>query len=360
MTLRERMLSVYRGQMPDRPAVGIYTRYLPRGGVERAARNLGLGVIAYMPLCTQMGPPWHMLPGFLSEVRDASLASHYRWENSHLVERRIYETQAGSVWAEIGQSVGAGSEHISSFYIKSIEDYATMKRLVENTVMSSNTALFEDTVRAIGSDGVVMGRMDRTPYQKLLLELAGAERFLTDLYDEPEPVEELMDALARRYREQVDRAMDSSAELIWIPDNVTVDMTPPAFYEKYLLELYRYCVTCAHQVGKTVVAHYDGKVAPLVPLIRQTGVDVIESVSQPSIGGDLTYAQWLENFPDKVILPNFPSNLCNASDAEIERCVSGYLEAAQGRPFMLQISEDLADGTWDRVIPLVTEAMAQA
>jgi hypothetical protein len=55
-----------------------------------------------------------------------------------------------------------------------------------------------------------------------------------------------------------------------------------------------------------------------------------------------------------AILPNFPSNLCDAPDEAIKACVRDYLESASGRPFMLQISEDLAEGTWRRVIPLVT------
>jgi hypothetical protein len=358
MTMRERMSGIYRGEMPGRPVLGIYARYLPRGSIEREARNNGLGIIDYIPLTTQAGPPWHMLPGFLSQVGDVELTSRYHWENGQMRERRTYDTPVGTVWSDIGKSKGAGSEHISAYYIKSPEDYRVMKHIVENAVLGSNGEMYDQAVEAMGDDGVIMGRMDRTPYQKLLLELAGGERFLTDLYDDPEPVEELMQAMARRYREQVGRAMESAAPVIWIPDNVTVDMTPPRYFETYLLDLYKYCVLCAHQVGKIVVAHYDGKAKPLVPLIRQSEIDVLESVSDPVIGGDMTYSQWREAFPDKVILPNFPSNLCNSPDQEVIAAIEQLKKDAAGRPFMLQISEDLAEGTWRRVIPLVTRAMA--
>ena len=357
MTMRERMLGVYHGKVQDTPVVGIYSRYLPRGAVERAVRNSGLGIIDYIPLTSQAGPPWHMLPGFLSQVQDCEMTSRYHWDGGHMRERRTYETPVGTVWSDIGKSKGAGSEHISAYYIKAVDDYRVMKHIVENAVLTSNNEMFCQAEEALGDDGVIMGRMDRTPYQKLLLELAGGERFLTDLYDDPEPVEELMDAMAVRYREQVNRAMESAASIIWIPDNVTVDMTPPRYFEKYLLDLYKYCVQCAHQAGKIVVAHFDGKVKPLVPLIRQAGMDVLESVSSPVIGGDMTYGQWREAFPDKVILPNFPSNLCTAPDEEIIATIGQLKQEAAGMPFMLQISEDLAEGTWRRVIPLVTRAM---
>jgi len=45
MSIHDRMMAVYRGQRPDRVPVAIYSRYLPRGACERAARELGLGII---------------------------------------------------------------------------------------------------------------------------------------------------------------------------------------------------------------------------------------------------------------------------------------------------------------------------
>jgi hypothetical protein len=315
---------------------------------------MGMGLIDYVPLTTQIGPPWHMLPGFLSEIEGASLTVRHYWKDGLMRQERVYDTPVGRVSSDVGQSVGAGSEHIASYYLKSPEDYRTMRWIALHAHLASNTALYRTAAERMGEDGVVMGRMDRTPYQKLLLELAGGEQFLMDLYDDPEPVEELMEALGKRYKEQVDRAMDSPAELIWIPDNVTVDMTPPAACEKYLLPYYEYCVKCARQAGKRVVVHYDGRIRPLIPFLKRTGADVLESVSAPTIGGDMTYREAASALPEMVILPNFPSNLCNAPDEAIESCVEDFLTAAAGRPFMLQISEDLAEGTWRRVIPLVT------
>ena len=357
MTIRERMMSVYRNEMPDKPAVGIYARYLARGSMERKARNDGLGIIAYVPLSTQIGPPWHMLDGFLSEVKDAELTSRYFYKNKTLYERRTYHTPAGDVSAEIGKSAGEGSEHIAKYYIDRAEDYRVMDFIVRNTILSPNRELFRRARRELGEDGVVMGRMDRTPYQKLLIELAGPERFLMDLFDESEIVEELLETMGRRYREQIDMAMDSEADIIWLPDNVTVDMTPPGNYQKYLMPHYQYCVKCAKEAGKLVAAHYDGKIRPISDLINEIGFDVIESVSDPMISGDMTFAEAVGAFPGKVILPNFPSNLSEAPKEEIRDFISRLKEQAKGIPLMLQISEDLAENSYERVIPAILEAM---
>lgn len=61
--------------------------------------------------------------------------------------------------------------------------------------------------------------------------------------------------------------MDSSAEILWMPENVTVDMTPPSQFEKYHLGAYQKYTNWAHQSGKTVIAHFDGKVKPLLGTI---------------------------------------------------------------------------------------------
>jgi len=68
---RQRMMAVYRNQLPDVCPVSIYSRYLPRGTVERQVRSMGVGIIEYHPVTTLLAPPWHMKPGFLSEVAGA-------------------------------------------------------------------------------------------------------------------------------------------------------------------------------------------------------------------------------------------------------------------------------------------------
>lgn len=359
MTIRERMLAAYRGEKQDKPALGIYARYLPHGEIERQVRNQGLGIIEYVPLTTQIGPPWHMLPGFLSEVPGVKLTSNYSWSGGKVREERTYTGETGAISTLIGSDKGAGSEHISSYYIKDLDDYLVMKEIVEKAVLKPNTELYRTTKERLGEDGVVMGRMDRTPYQKLLLELAGAETFLVDLALDPEPVEELMEAIGKRFKEQVEMMAESDAEVIWLPDNITVDMTSPKAFRKYHLEYYQYCVKCAHQAGKRVAAHFDGKLRPLIPLIQESGIDIVESVSEARIGGDMGYWEAQQALPDKVILPNFPANLSYESDEAVRDYIHELRTKMGENSFMLQISEDLPDGTWIRMIPLIAQCMSE-
>ena len=357
MTLRERMESVYKNQVPDKPALGIYTRYIKRGAIEREVRNLGMGIIDYVALTTQLGPPWHMIPEFVSEIKNTEMSVTTYFEHGVCKTRRTFKTPIGELYAEVSASVGDGSEHISKYYVTTPDDYKIMKYIVEHTVFKKNENVYQARKRDLGDDGVVLGRLDRNPYQKLLIELVGVENFLLDLYTDPDPVLEVLHLMDMRMAEQLDMALESSAEILWMPDNVTSDMTPPDCFEKYLLPYYKKYSKLAHQAGKTIVAHFDGKIKALASLINESGIDVIESVSNPDIGGDVSYADALSMFSDKVVIPNFPSNLSLQTEAEIVAYVNEIKKTAQGKPFMLQVSEDLDTNSYLRVLPIISRAM---
>lgn len=359
MSMRERMLAAYRNQVPDHIPVCIYTRYLPRGAAERHIRNLGLGIVEYHPVVSLLAPPWHILPGYLSEVRGADFDLRYRWEHGKRIERRVYTTPVGTIYQDVSQDpAGAGSEHIHKRYLTTPADYRTLQYIVEHTVFHRNEDAIRAKIAEVGEDGVVLGRMDRSPHQKILIELAGTEEFLLSLYTDPEPVLSLMDAMDAKMDEMFALALDSAVDVIWQPDNVTADLTPPRSFAKYVLPFYHKHAAAVRAAGKAYVVHLDGRIRALQGLLNQVEFDAIESLSFPEIGGDYTLSEARTAFPGKAILPNFPSNRCQESDDAIAAYVHALLdEAGTTTPFMLQISEDLPPGEWQRVLPIIAQAV---
>ena len=243
----------------------------------------------------------------------------------------------------------------SKYYINSPDDYKVMQYLVENTVFKRNEEAIRIKTRDLGSDGVVLGRVDRCPYQKILIELAGAQQFLIDLYTNPEPVLELMDEMDRKMDEAFSMIIESGVEVIWQPDNITSDMTPPDCFKKYCLPFYKKHAKQVKQARKPYIIHMDGRIKALKELINQAGFSGIESLSFPDIGGDYTLTEARNDFHDMVIIPNFPSNLCIRKDEEIIDFITNLkAEAGDEIPFMLQVSEDLDDSQWMRVLPMLT------
>lgn len=87
-SVHDRLLAVYRREMPDHIPIGAYQRYAPRGLAERQAREIGLGTIAYVPVVSMPGPPWHLYPGYLSEIRGANLRINHRWDSATTTAHR--------------------------------------------------------------------------------------------------------------------------------------------------------------------------------------------------------------------------------------------------------------------------------
>ena len=358
MTIRERMMAVYRYQVPDQVPVSIYARYLPRGSTERMVRDLGLGILDYVPLTTLLAPPWHTHAGFVSEVQGAEFDICFTWENGQKHETRIYRTPLGTLTQRIRQDPTYGSDWTEKFYLSSPEDYKIMQYIVEHTVLRKNEEAFLTRQEDMGEDGVVLGRVDRCPFQKLLIELAGPERFLVDLYTDPDPALELLAAMDKKMDEVFEMVCESGAEVIWQPDNVSCDMTPPKCFEEYLLPYYLKQGKKLRERGKIYVVHMDGRVRAIKEMIALTPIDGIESFSFPEIGGDLPIADAALGWPGKVILPNFPSSLATQDETAIVTFLDKLLrEVGPGRPFMLQISEDIPPGSWRHALPVLCQRL---
>lgn len=358
MTIQQRMMAVYRNQMPDQIPIGIYNRYLPRGSSARELRNMGLGTIDYHPIVSLLAPPWHTYEGFISEVKGAEFNISFHWEDGQMLESRNYKTKVGSITQITRKDPVYGSDWINKHYINSPDDYRILQYIVENTVFHRNEKRLLEKMNNLGSDGVVLGRVDRCPFQKLLIELAGPEQFLVDLQTNPEPVEDLLEVMDSKLNEAFEMALDCPAEIIWQPDNVTADMTPPNYFQKYCAAFYEKYGSRLRNAGKRYAIHMDGKLKAIKKLIAQSPFDVVESMSLPIIGGDMSFSEAKEAWPDKVILPNFPSSLCTESEEDIETFLAKLLEEVGTQTaFMLQISEDIPADQYKRVIPILCRFM---
>jgi hypothetical protein len=358
MTVRQRMLAVFRNTAPDKIPVSIYNRYHRVGEVERVARNHGLGILHFEPAVSLLAPPWHLHPGYVSEVKGAVFSITLTWENGEQVETRTYETPLGSICQRIVKDPVFGSDWINKHYIKGPEDYTVMRYIVENTVFKTRYAEIKQKIEDLGEDGVVLGRVDRLPYQKLLLELAGPERLFIDLARNPKPVLDLLDIMDARQGEQFELALQSGAEVIWQPDNITADMTPPKNFEKYILPLYQERGQACRKAGKVYTVHMDGRLDAIKGQIARSPFDVVESFSFREMGGDLSTEEALSAWPDKVLCPNFPASLADRPREEIEAYLRNMAASFGERPFMLQISEDIPLSSYGHVLPALTEILA--
>ena len=78
-------------------------------------------------------------------------------------------------------------------------------------------------------------------------------------------------------------------EIINFGDNIHASTLPPAWFEKFVLPAYIRRCDRLHAGGKSVHAHWDGDVGPLLRYVRQTRLDGIEAIT-PRPQGDVSLA----------------------------------------------------------------------
>lgn len=357
-TLRTQLYDGYMGRYTENVPLGVYSRYLPRGQAERTARNNGLGIIDYYPPVSLIAPPWHILPGFISKVKNAEFTIKYAWDSGKLIQERSFQTPVGNLYQLTeDDSSGAGSEHIVKHYVTKKEDYSILQYIIENTVFSSNLDEYQRRDTHISGDGIVLSRIDRSGFQKLLLELVGPERFLLDLFDFPGTVEELIGCIDEKGDEQLKMVLSQGHTLIWQPDNITSDMTPPTYFEQYHLPLYQKRQKLIEEMtGGKFIIHIDGKSKALAPFLRKGNDFILESFSLPCIGGDVELEDAPALFSGQRVFPNLPSNWSALSDDRFEEeCLALKEQLCNlDYPTILQISEDLPEYAYIRLLPILT------
>ncbi|MBN2376408.1 MAG: hypothetical protein JXD22_08405 [Sedimentisphaerales bacterium] len=342
MTNHDRMMAVYRNQLPDVIPVGIYAKQFPRGYDERKFRSMGLGMIDYYPVTSMMGPPYRMGPGFLSEIKGAEFTVRHIWENGEHIELKTYKTKVGTVSQRVRKDPMYSSDWVVKDYIEKPEDYKIVQFLIENSVIRNNAKPLAQKMKEMGNDGVILGRIDRSPFQKVLIELANPEIFLMDIITGVAYAEELLEAMAHKYADILKWIPETPAEVVWQTENLSGDLTSPSLFEKYCLPLYNKITTCFDRKEKPFVVHTDGRMKPLLDLIAKSPFDACESFSYPEMGNDVTFTQAQQTWPGKVILPNWPASLCYESRKTIDAFLALKLEeVGLDKPYMIQFSEDV-------------------
>ncbi len=355
-TIRSRLLSVYKNTAAGIRAAASYVRYIPRGDQERVLRNSGLGLIDFYPAVSLLAPAWHTHEGYISTVKGAVFQIEHYEEDGFPTEKRSYRTPVGTVCQRIQKDPQGQSDWTRQYYISTEDDYRVVQYLAEHTVFRPHHREITARLADLGEDGVLLARLDRSPFQKILVELASPETFLMDMLTRTPAAIALLETLRDRLMEQVDLACQSPAQLVWQPDNLSGDMTPPDLFKEFVLPFYQEASERVRNAGKVYVVHMDGRMKSLCNMIAESGVPVIESFSLPDVGGDISLEEAYAVWPSKVILPNFPASWCEKNDDAIRLALAEMLAAVpKTANVIIQISEDLTPNQFYRVGRLLTE-----
>ena len=305
MNPRERILALLKRESPDRIPFSHFERHLPRGEMERKARNMGMGLLCYRPCYTESVSGVKIT----TQEEPGSVITTYDTPIGSLTE--VMRVGVGYGQALFGRDWRGIQPLRTQYLVKKPEDYRVLKFVIENTHYKPYYFPVEDQLRRLGDDGIVITTLPYEPMQRLLVTWVGTRLYI-DLRRNREEVEGVCSALGQKYEEELfPIAAGSPSEVIAFGGNIDSVLVSPSMFERYYLPAYEKCWKVIHSEGKLLNVHMDGKLKALTELIAKSRVDVIEAVTPPPMG-DLPLDVALSAWKEKIIWVNFPSAISTA------------------------------------------------
>jgi len=342
VTIRDDVMAVLKGEVPERIPWLIYANLLPRGFIERKLREMGLGLAIG---CS------------VYRIIRHNVTIEERIEGDYLY--RIYRTPIGSSYEKyrVGLKRGTGDSWRVEYLIKSDKDYDIVEFIIEDMEYEPYYDEFLMIERDLGEDGVVFAWGDYTPLMKIIIELMGFRKFAIEIYRNPERIKELMKLIDEKERELYGIIAESPAEIVKVGDNIDSMLVSPEHFKEYCVPYYNAYAGILHGKGKIVMSHMDGRLRVLKDLIAQTKLDVIEAFTPPPMG-DLTITEAKMAWKGKIIWINFPESTFVYEDKRLMEFTKELLrEIAPGDGFILGITEDPPPEHFWRAMMVITRTL---
>lgn len=336
MTRKERLLRAIRGEEIDRipwsPFLAYYWGYLSTEIQKK-------GELAYL---LEMGAD-PLLRGAV-RLYDTTLKNiqvHKKTEGNKRYE--IYETKVGTLTKEYTFSANANSWFLTGHPVKTEEDFKILQYIVENTLVTERLKEFEQENKKVGENGLhlpIIGLYEKTAFQSMVEHWCGTENLVYALYDYPEVVEECLAIMQTKDLETVQISAKSSADgFIFWEDSSTTNISP-GFFSKYTAPEINQWGALLHDNNKLLIHHACGHLKNLLPLMRNTNIDMVESMSPPPTG-NIEIKDAVQLLPEHIgIIGGIePTFIESCSLDMLKTYVEELLSVMKGKRFVLANSD---------------------
>jgi len=169
--------------------------------------------------------------------------------------------------------------------VKSPADLRVLRYIADATQRTPTYEAYEQHKLIAGDQGHPTVLPPRSPVSQMLAQWTGATNLSYLLADAQAETELTLEALGRSADSAYDAILGCDAPWFELPDNLTGEVVTRLF-ERYQFDYYVRRVEQAHAAGKRIGTHLDGTMRGIMPLLVQTGLDFIESIT-PKPTGDV-------------------------------------------------------------------------
>ncbi|MCI8592811.1 MAG: hypothetical protein HFI88_10820 [Lachnospiraceae bacterium] len=340
-TLPDNLKNATLQEMVDELGIG-YHSIIPnfKGWREGGYGDLHVGLGIYDLALT----PWHV------EIHNVGVSSE-RSPNGHLRVR--YDTPKGTVTTEVVYTDEMRKNGITLYVItkhamEDSDDYEAVSYIFENMeVVPDYDRYAEYRENVVGDRGVAvaLSAMWASGGHYLIKELMGFEDFYAERMGDPDAMDEMAEKLQPACDRMFEAALNSPAEVILSGANYDFTFTTPDVVRDYVVPSLKEQSMRAHQKGKYVATHTDGDNTMLLPLYKQSGIDIADSIC-PAPMTKIPLKDTIDIFDHKItIWGGVPSTAlvkdCT-TDREFAAIVDQTLEdIGRGDHFIVSVADTL-------------------
>jgi len=275
------------------------------------------------------------------------------WNEGHRRYKEII-TPLGSVrecWEYIPSSYTEGPiEH----FLKTGADLPVMKHIYANTRFEPDYDFAVKRRQQVGDQGVVLCYLPKSPFMHLLALEAGIMAVTTLALTMPGEFQELLEVMKNAFDRAAQIAVESPAEVLMIPENLSSEMVGPDFFEMYMRSYQEEWTEKIKEVGKYSFIHMDGTLAGLLKQEASVGFSVLEALT-PHPVGDMKFESLADFAGDSksILWGGIPGAYftSNVSENEFEAHVRHLLSIMVKEPrYVLGVADQVPpDGLEERV-----------
>jgi uroporphyrinogen-III decarboxylase len=362
MTPRERILSILNGKQPDRVPWCGDLDYWANSLIKRGLKPEGfISSDDYIQWHRELGVGFY-LQGYFPYRQILGNCKVKEWYEGYKRFKEIV-TPAGSVrecWEYIPTSFSEGPiEH----FMKSEEDIPVMKYIYENTRFEPDYDFAYRRLQQVGDQGVVLCYLPKSPFMHLMALEAGVVAVTMAAFTMPVEFQDLLDTMKKAFDQAAQIAVDSPAEVLMIPENLSSEMVGPHFFNLYMRDYQNEWTKRIKEAGKFSFIHIDGTLGGLLEQEASVGFSVLEALT-PYPVGDLKFEDLAGVAGDSksILWGGIPGVYftANVSEEEFERHVKYLLSIMVKEPrYVLgvadQVPPDGLESRVRRVVELVDE-----
>lgn len=353
MTHRERIFAVLKGDRPDQVPWCGDLDYWANSLIKRGLKPEGfIQSDEYIQWHKDLGVGFY-LQGYFPYRQIIENCEVNEWMEGNRRYKEII-TPLGSVrecWEYMPASYTEGPvEH----FMKSGDDIPAMKYIYENTYFEPDYDFARKRLGQVGDQGVVLCYTPKSPFMHLVALEAGIMAVTMTAMTMPEEFQDLLNTMKKPFDQAAQIAIDSPAEVLMIPENLSSQMVGPDFFELYMRDYQEEWTTKIRNAGKYSFIHIDGTLTGLLDREASVGFSVLEALT-PYPVGDIK----IEDFEsttansNSIMWGGVPGVYFteNTSDEEFERLIKHVLSIMKNNPrFVLGVADQVPpDGLESRV-----------